>query len=420
MRKNLNVNLKNNTMNLHTTSRLCAFVWLFLLILPLSSCTRRWNVNQSSEVVNEIIEEIVVAAPDPLQIQAAEIVSSLDDRLLAAQVFICGIDGRGTLPPHIIALLGEYPPGGVMFFRVNLNTPNDEIRNLLDETVSLVREESGIAPFIAVDHEGGTVNRFQRGVATLPAASVYWELALAEGKQAALEKIEEDSLRAGSEIFDLGFNLNFAPVAEHLNDDNREFLASRSYGPDPVFTAQAAAAFIRGMEQAGVLCVVKHFPGSAGPDPHYSLSVIKGDRAAIDELAYPFAALVGDGIRAVMAAHTAVPAIDNVIASLSAAVMEDWLRGELGFAGIIISDDFRMAAAGGQNPEELAVTSIAAGSDIVLVWPQDLRRTHREILSALEDGRLSRERLREAVQRIIYEKLRMGIESKSLTVLNQP
>jgi beta-N-acetylhexosaminidase len=366
-------------------------------------------VEVDEEPQNKFEPEESAPVIDPVWIRAGEIALSLDDRLLAAQILISGIDGRGSLPPHMKTLLIESPVGGVMLFKYNLDTDNDSIRALISETVSLIKNESGIPPFIAVDHEGGTVSRFRQDVAVLPAASFYWELFLAKGRQEALAKIEEDSLKTAGEIFDLGINLNFAPVAEYLNEDNRNFLESRAYGHDPSFAAEAAAAFIRGMEQAGVLCVVKHFPGSAGPDPHYSPSILNGDRAALNSLVYPFAALIKNGARAVIVAHTAVPEIDSEIASLSAAVMRNWLREELGFGGIIISDDFTMAAAGGMKSEEAAIRSIAAGADMVLVWPPDLRRTQSAFISALEDGRLSRERLREAAQRIIYEKIRMSL-----------
>ena len=389
--------------------RLVCASLLCLLLFP--ACVRRGDVNRDTDEAGNIeAEEIAaIAIIDPLQIRAAAVAASLDDRLLAAQVLICGIDGREKLPAYMKILLEECPAGGVMLFKYNLDTGNDSIRSLLAETVSLIRNESGLSPFMAVDHEGGSVNRFLRGTAALPAASSYWELFLEEGRQEALAKIEAASLASGREINDLGINLNFAPVAEYLNDDNRGFLESRSYGPDPSFTAEAAAVFVRGMEQAGVLCVIKHFPGSAGPDPHYSPSMLEGDMTALGNLVYPFAALIKDGARAVMVAHTAVPAIDSGIASLSSAVMENWLRRDLGFNGIIISDDFFMAAAGDISGEEASILSIAAGADMVLVWPPDIRRTHRAFLSALEEGRLSRERMREAAARIIYEKLRMGL-----------
>jgi len=376
-----------------------------LLILP--ACVKRETVNHNEGAVNEEKNEIVI---DQKRLRAEEIALSLDDRLLAAQILISGIDGKGTLPAQIAALLKETPAGGIMLFRYNLDTDNDSIRAMLSQTSALITGESGIPPFIAVDHEGGTVNRFPPGTADLPDASFYRELSLAQGRPAALAKIETDSFKAGRELNDLGINLNFAPMVEYLNDKNNVFLNKRSYGADPVFTADAAAAFIRGMEQAGILCVVKHFPGSAGNDPHYSSSVIDEDKDALNKLVYPFMILVEKGqARAVMAAHTAVPAVDNKIASLSRVVMQDWLRDEIGFKGIIIADDFSMAAAGVKNTEEAAVLSVAAGADMVLVWPKDLRRTHGAFVSAVRDGRLSRERMREAAGRIIYEKILSGL-----------
>ncbi|MDR0503231.1 MAG: glycoside hydrolase family 3 protein [Treponema sp.] len=361
----------------------------------------------------ETAEETV--KDDPLRIRACEIASLLDDRLLAAQVLISGIDGKGELTPNMNDLLIQYPAGGIMLFRYNLNSTNDEIRNLVTQTVLLIQEQSGIPPFMAVDHEGGTVYRFIDRYAYLPNASDYWELFQKEGKQQAIAQIEQDSYNSAQKVIELGINLNFAPVAEHLNDDNRGFMESRSYGPDLSFTADAVRAFVSGMEKAGIMCVLKHFPGSAGEDPHFTSSALKGDRPSLDSLVFPFASAIENGARAVMASHTLVPAVDDKIASLSSVIMRNWLREDLGFNGIIICDDFSMAAAKSHsgseslNSDEAAVLSVAAGADMVLVWPRDLKRTHEAFISALDDGSLSRERLREAAGRVIYEKLRMGL-----------
>ncbi len=386
------------------------FVFIIcLLFLP--ACTKRESVNQEKNKVNEPKKEVAVDEIYEKWLRAREIAASLDDRLLAAQVLISGIEGKGSLDSNIVSLLSEFPTGGIMLFKYNLDTDNDSIRSLINQTAALINSESGIPPFIAVDHEGGTVNRFRRGTADLPDASSYWELSLAQGKQTSLKKIENDSLRAGRELKDLGINVNFAPVAEYLNDENRVFLSRRSYGPDPLFTANAAQAFITGMKQAGVLCVIKHFPGIAGSDPHYSASVINGDRDELDKLVFPFKTIIDNiiGGGATMVSHTVVSALDGKIASLSKVVMEDWLRGELGFSGLLISDDFSMASAGMLSPDKLAVMSIAAGADMVLVWPKDLRRTHSAIMYALYDGRLSRERLRNTAYRIIITKINMGL-----------
>ncbi|GBU28405.1 beta-N-acetylhexosaminidase [Treponema sp. R8-4-B8] len=371
-----------------------------MLVFLFSSCVGR--------VVTPIIEEEIAMVEDPLKVRAREITASLDNRLLASQVLISGIDGNGGMSVNMIELFTAIPAGGIMLFKYNLNNDNDAIQARHSQIKSLIKNESNIPPFIAVDHEGGTVNRFRRGVADLPAASVYYEN-ISQGREKTLLAIEADSLKAGRDIYNLGINMNLAPVAEYLFDGNRKFLSSRSYGPDPYFTAQAATAFINGMEQAGVLCVVKHFPASAGPDPHHSQSVLDMDRTALDNLVSPFASLIKNGARAIMAAHTLAPAIDDKIASLSPVVMGNWLRGDLGFDGIIISDDFIMAAAGSSSPEEAAVLSIAAGADMILVWPENLPKTHQAIITALEDGRLPRNRLQDAAQRVIYEKLKMGL-----------
>ena len=395
-----------------------------LLVLLLSGCGGR---NNKELIAPDTAAESAAAAAKEraLRQQAALIAANLDDRQLAAQVIITGIDGRGQLPWHMRELLEECPAGGIMLFRYNLDTGNDAIKNLIAESSALAGERCTVGlpaenetaqntvtvfPFIALDHEGGTVNRFPPGVADLPPAGSYWETAQGAGRESAIVQINADSFRAGKAMNDLGVTLNFAPVAEWLNIDNRDFLEDRSYGPDADFTAKAAAAFIMGMERAGLLCAVKHFPGSAGADPHRYPSVLPGDRAVLAELTAPFAALIQDGhARAVMVSHSLVPAWDDAIASLSPQVMDAWLRQEMGFAGIIICDDFSMAAGSQDSlsPETAALRSLAAGSDMVLVWPPDLRRTHLAILAALAGGTLSRERLREAAQRIIFEKLRM-------------
>jgi beta-N-acetylhexosaminidase len=397
-----------------------------LCLFLFSACIGRGNVAEKADEANtpENVEPKIEIDSD--LIRATAIASSLDNRLLAAQALICGIDGKGRLPLHMITLLTECPAGGVILFRYNLDTGNEDIRNLIEQTASLIRDESCLSPFIAVDHEGGSVNRFMHGTASLPAAISYWEATGVERLEVIekLQKIETDSFKAGREMKMLGINLNLAPVAEYLTAENRDFLGSRSYGPDKFFTTKAAAAFIRGMERAGVTCVVKHFPGSAGPDPHFSPSVLKRDKAALDELVSPFVTLIMGGAKAVMVAHTQVPVMDSKIASLSNVIMENWLRGELGFKGIIICDDFSMAAAVGRSAresfttEEAAVLSIAAGADMVLVWPPDIRRTHRALVSALEDGRLPRKRLLEATERVIYEKIKMGLVREEFTTNN--
>jgi len=320
--------------------RLTPVFTIFLLLLFFACSGEK---NTAPEPTEEETAEIITPNVDSVKRErAARIASALDDSQLAAQVIITGIDGKGSLTRDMKSLLSECPAGGVMLFRYNLNTDNSAIQKLIAESVALIMEGVTIPPFVVVDHEGGKVNRFLPGAADLPAAYSYWETAQNEGRGAAIAQILRDSFNTGKKLKRLGVNFNLAPVAEFLNKDNSAFLEGRSYGPDPVFTVEAVRTFIVGMEFAGVICAVKHFPGSAGADPHYFPGKLNGGKDALAELVSPFAALIqGNQTRAIMVSHSAVPAWDTKnIASLSPVIMGEWLRQELGFKGLIISDDF--------------------------------------------------------------------------------
>jgi beta-N-acetylhexosaminidase len=345
------------------------------------------------------------------RVQAELLATSLDDRLLAAQVIMAGMDNKNYLSGDMKLILREIPPGAIVFFKYNLNTGKDEVRSFLKDCSELTFAVSGLTPFLAVDHEGGLVHRFGPEVEKLPAAASFLELAGEEGREAVLDFMEESVHLSAVEIRDLGITMNLAPVAEVLRDDNRAFLETRSYGPDPDFTEAAAAAFVRGMDAAGVACVVKHFPGNSGDDPHSGTAILTADRAALDEMVKPFAGVIRSARpAALMVSHVTVPALDpGRNASLSPAVI-GWIR-ELGFPGIILADDFSMGAVAstGLSPEDAAVEALNAGADMIMTWPRSTAAVYGAILNALEEGRLSRQRLREAVEHILAEKIRYGI-----------
>jgi beta-N-acetylhexosaminidase len=354
--------------------------------------------------------------PD-LRSRAEALAASLDDSHLAGQVLLTGLDGNGTLPAAMAALLRDISPGGVMLFRMNLAMGKGNIRTFLKTVSDLAAlspaDTAMIPPFLAVDHEGGVVHRFAAGVERLPPPLSYWELARKNGREFALRKIEEDAARSGAEIRGLGISLNLAPVAEILNSENTAFLEDRSYGPDAAFVADASAAFIRGMSAAGLPCVVKHFPGNSAADPHNVAPALLGDRETLDKSVLPLARLIAQDLAAgVMVSHAVVNAWDaGVNASRSRPVVSVWLRQNLGFSGMVLGDDFSMGAiaAAGLSEEDAVIEALNAGVDMAIAWPRSLGRVHRAILRALEDGRLARERLEAAAARILYEKLRWGL-----------
>jgi beta-N-acetylhexosaminidase len=344
------------------------------------------------------------------------IVASMDDRLLAAQVLLAGLDNRNYLSGEMKALLREIPAGGIMFFRYNLDGGNEAVRAFLAECSSYTASFSPLVPFLAVDHEGGLVHRFTSGIERLPPAFSFWDLALREGRETALKAVEETAFASGEAIRRLGITMNLAPVAEVLNGENKAFLDTRSYGPDPDFVQKAASAFIRGMDRTGIVSVVKHFPGNSGTDPHYGKAVLNLDRKGLSSLAEPFAGIIRETKPpAMMVSHILAPALDRWnIASLSPRIIEGWIRDELGFSGIVIADDFAMegASAGEILPHEAAVRSLCSGADMVMVWPGNIAGIHRAIREALHTGLLPRRRLEEAVCRIVREKLRRGLVAR--------
>jgi beta-N-acetylhexosaminidase len=356
--------------------------------------------------------------------RAARIAASLDNSVLASQVIMSGVDGASGLDQDMGRMLRECSPGAIMLFRYNLNTPRKEVRRFIAQCVeaaALSAPAPGpaaapvrIPPLVAADHEGGQVHRFGPGIGRLPAAASWEELARQEGRTAALGALEAAACASGREIRKLGLNLVLAPVVETLNETNRAFLGDRGFSSDPGFTAAAAAAFIRGMERAGLGCVIKHFPGNSGIDPHRGAPVLSGDREELARAAESFSVLLGDGsprVTGVMLSHALVPAWDTErIGSLSPALIGRWLRGDLGYNGMVLADDFSMTASSSRlEPGMAAVLSLAAGADMVMAWPANLRQIRGAILDALERGTLSRGRLEEAAARIIAEKIRLGL-----------
>ncbi len=338
----------------------------------------------------------------------------MDDSTLAAQVLLSAVNGSKRLNPSMESLLRRIPVGGVLFFKYNLDQGSQAIRNLSDRCVALVSESgAGLAPFVAVDHEGGGVYRLGTSATHLPSPQRFAEVRKSRGDRFAAEVIEESAYLSAQELRALGINFNLAPVAEVLNDENKGFLGSRTYGRDGDFVATAASAFVRGMDRAGVACVVKHFPENGSADPHHGPVVLKLERGDLEKSMLPFeAVLKRSNPGALMVSHTIVPAVDpQNPSSLSRAVMTIWLKKDLAFRGILLADDFRMGAiaALGLNPYKAVVESIAAGADMVITWPEDLERLHSAVMQALSKGELDRDRLRDAARRIVYQKLRYRI-----------
>lgn len=250
--------------------------------------------------------------------------------------------------------------GGVILFERNYRSP-EQLRELV-ATIRAIRPEI----LLAVDHEGGRVQRFREGFTRLPPASSF----LKSGRPDALELVELAGWVMAVELRAHDIDFSFAPVLD-VDVGISAVIGDRAFADNPVDVTAAARAYVRGVHRAGMSAVGKHFPGHGGvaADSHLALPI---DDRTFEELEardlLPFAALIREGLEAVMPAHVLYPRIDSQPAGYSRFWLQTILRDRLGFDGAIFSDDLSMAgAAAGGDPTERARLAIEAGCDMVLV-----------------------------------------------------
>lgn len=277
-------------------------------------------------------------------------------------MLMIGISGTGLLPAER-PWLAHRAVCGVILFARNFASPEQ-----LAELVASLRAATPRALLIAVDQEGGPVQRFRQGFTALPALArlgAMWDIDRAR----ALALAEEHAWLMAVELRALDIDLSFAPVLD-LARGNRA-IGERALHADPIAVAELGDAYLRGMKLAGMAATVKHFPGhgSVLEDTHYDEAV---DPRSLDVLRQndllPFARAFEIGAEAVMMAHVRYPAVDAQPAGYSWRWIEDVLRGELGFTGVVFSDDIGMAAALSAGGISRRVDAhLDAGCDVVLV-----------------------------------------------------
>ena len=372
------------------------------------------NNQQAGQGQKQIID-------DAYRLRAEQIAASMDLNTLAAQVLLASVEGRDSLHETTRAFLLQVPPGGIILYGYNMSSTLELTRNYIKELTLCIADVS-VPPFIASDQEGGRVLRFQEKAALPPPLSYweklpeadrsFWQINFRGGEfLAAMEGIflliENDAAAAGRELRQSGITLNLAPVTETLTARNRNVLRDRSYGPNPAFVAGAASAFVRGMQGGGVAAALKHFPGNSADDPHKSKAVLNVSNRELEKLMGTFAETIRrENPAAVMLSHVIIPQWDTKPCSLSPHAVQQ-LR-DMGFMGIITADDYTMAAV--DVPVEVcAVEALAAGVDLIMVWPRDLVKTHQAIMEAINTGHLSESKVREAVGRVVYQKIRFEL-----------
>jgi beta-N-acetylhexosaminidase len=256
-------------------------------------------------------------------------------------------------------LLAEYPIGNFVLFCRNLRDP-DQIIHLCRALWDL-REEP---PFLAIDHEGGTVHRLPEPFTHFPAPSVL-------GEAGNPERAYAMAAAMGRELSAAGINLNFAPVLDVLSNPDNPVIGDRSVSADPQKVSRLGWEIARGLKDSGVVPCGKHFPGHGDTekDSHLELPAVRKNRGELDACELrPFVHACRKGIDSLMTAHVVYPALDpNFPATLSRAILGELLRGELAYDGVVFSDDLEMRAiTDSYSAEEGSALAVDAGVDILM------------------------------------------------------
>ena len=297
--------------------------------------------------------------------------------------------------------LYEYPVGGIIYSADNL-IDIEQTKTMIENTKDYLK----IAPFISVDEEGGLVARVAQKLGTTAFEPMYTY------KDDGEDKANYIYTTIANDIKPLGFNLDFAPVADVWTNPDNQVIGTRAFSDEPNQAAQMVGAAVTGLQDNGVSASVKHFPGHGNTEGDSHTGFVYTSKT-LDELRecefVPFKEGIDAGADFVMVGHIIVTDVDDVPATLSNKIVTDILKGELGYTGLIITDGMEMGAiADNYTSAQAAVMTVQAGCDVILE-PAVFTESADAIISAVRDGTISEERINESVRKILECKIKRGI-----------
>ena len=385
-----------------------ASILMLLSIILTSSCAQRVTVVDE----NASTEKFIFNDDETVVRTTKDVLGKMSLREKVGQLFIVRPEALAensnaeTAPATdrvddaVISRIEEYPVGGIALFSRNITSAEQ-----LPMFISDLQSSSKYPLFIAVDEEGGRVAR----VANSDFFNVASYKSMEDiGKSGDASKAEEVGRQIGSYLKELGFNLDFAPVADTNTNPQNIVIGDRSYGSDPALVARMVSAQLDGMHDSGIMGTLKHFPGHGDTkdDTHSGYVSIEKTWDELKECELvPFITALPKADMAMVSHITAVNVTsDKLPTSMSETMITGKLRNELGYDGVIITDAMAMGAvADNYTSAEAAVTAVKAGVDIVLM-PQNLDEAFNGVMNAVTDGEISMERLDESVLRILKMK----------------
>ena len=346
--------------------------------------------------------------------EVQEILDGMTVEEKVAQLFIITPDAlTGT---EMVTMAGdatkdaidEIPVGGIIYMGDNLQTEY-QVKEMLANTNSYSEQRIGLPMFLCVDEEGGTVARIA-GSGRFDVTNVGNMSDI--GETGTVEDARECGVTMGTYLKEMGFNVDFAPVADVLTNPENSIVKYRSFGSDVDKVSDMSIAVADGLKSEGIEATHKHFPGhgATAGDTHLGAAFTT---KTIDELKseelVPFQKAIDNGANFMMVSHISAPNITghDTPASLSEEIVTNLLREDMGYDGIVITDAMEMGAISSKyTSDDAAIMAIQAGADMILT-PQDFQKAYKGVVDAVKSGEISEERLDESVSRIVRLKLEM-------------
>lgn len=383
------------------------FILLFFCIsMGFLGCKQQEKPIEQIEEIKEVEE--VSSAAEKKETFLNQKIASMTIEQKVGQLFFCAFRRDSNNVPitmwneTIENMMQQYPIGGVVLFGENIDTAEQTKQLIAD-----FQSHTEIPLFIGIDEEGGRVSRLHASgnleVVKVPAAQ---KIGDTKDTNVAYDMASE----IGKELYFLGFNVDFAPVADVNTNPNNTVIGDRAFASDPIEAGEMVVAFIHGLHANQISACVKHFPGHGDTteDSHKGMAVAKRTLEEMEQTEWlPFKKAMEQGVEFVMAGHITTPnaTTDDFPASLSYEMLTEQLRNHLNFQGIIITDALDMGAV--TQYEDASFMAIKAGADMALM-PFELEKSYNNLCNAVKEGEISEQELDKKVKRILSLKYDKG------------
>lgn len=380
--------------------------------IPMAGETQNNEEIQNAEETQDI-ENSDMTVDNDLEQRAKDILLTLSLEEKVAQLFIIlpeqliGNVNRVTAAGDITReAINKRPVGGIIYLSSNLISPQ-QTKTMTNNVQEYSMERLNVPMFLCVDEEGGQVTRLagKEGF-NLP---IFDNMSVI-GSQGITDKAREIGESIGQYLYDLGFNTDFAPVADVLSNPQNQVVQYRSFGDDPEIVKEMTNAVSHGLASQKILSAYKHFPGHGDTteDTHQGYAYSNKTKEELYQCELiPFINGIENDVPFIMVGHISFPNIvgDNTPASLSKTMVKDLLIDELHYTGIIITDALNMSAISQEYASaQAAVKALKAGVDMLLM-PADFNTAYEGVLSAVKSGEISEERINESVYKILKTKM---------------